>query len=379
VGDFVDSAYWGTTGAPDDLDTLKVYPSACGRLILGDSNQTSMALTEALQLAGRPTPPNVVGLLDQLQCHTMSTAITKPAWDLEPARPHVGLVGTIAASCNPTPILVGQGASNQGAYQSEFTNGGRIWGLGLASNTVHQWGPGCIQDFNGGYRGKAAIMSTGCTGPAYWVGDQFWAYYERVYGGTASTVMGYPYNDSHRWGPGWVQDFGSGNLGPNILMQRDGRTSVYDVSWPFRADYVALGGAPGFLGFPTSDRYPWNGMQRQDFDGGSIIWDAVSGARLLPTATQQLVFYDNIGTVYSIYVVGPNQNGTMVGTCVSTPGPKTVKAGWWWATRTYVYTYYTGNCTGSHATGQLWIDPDGRTPYRCLIDTPPYTDWSCQG
>jgi hypothetical protein len=44
-----------------------------------------------------------------------------------------------------------------------------------------------------------------------------------------------------------------------------------------------------------------------------------------------------------------------------------------------VYPYYSGNCTGSRPNLTLWFDSDGTTPYRCLIDTPPYTDWSCQG
>lgn len=39
---------------------------------------------------------------DQLECHAVG-APDKPTWNLEPWRPDVGLVATMAARCNPTP------------------------------------------------------------------------------------------------------------------------------------------------------------------------------------------------------------------------------------------------------------------------------------
>jgi hypothetical protein len=103
-----------------------------------------------------------------------------------------------------------------------------------------------------------------------------------------------------------------------------------------------------------------------------------------PARAQQLVFIDNLATpgrysgVNSIYVRGPNQAGTVVAVCFNTPGHSTLVPGWWGRARTYVWTYSLGNCTGSHPSIPLFIDPDGTTPYRCLIDNAPYTDWSCQ-
>ena len=100
--------------------------------------------------------------------------------------------------------------------------------------------------------------------------------------------------------------------------------------------------------------------------------------------TQQLVFFDNLATpgrhsgVNSIYIHGPNQYGVVVGVCVATPGHTTIKRDSWWAARTYVDTYRSGGCQGPRATGTLWIDPDKNGQYRCLIDTAPYSDWSCK-
>jgi hypothetical protein len=375
---YVDHAAWTQNGS---LDVLVITPSGCGRTIgaiaaASTSAVYDVALSEAEAKAGRAAP-NRASMRDQLGCHA-TFAPSKPVWDLEPARPDDGPAGMIGARCNPTPTWVGAPAPNQQAYVNAFSRGGRIWGMGVATGPVHPWGPGCIQDFAGGYRGNAAIMSRGCSGPAYWVGDQFWRSFAGSFPGTASAVIGYPYNESHRWGTGWVQDFSGGQRGVNMLMQRDHDSAVHDVFGAIRTKYIALGGATGRLGFPTGDAHAARGAMRQDFAGGaSIVWDPVNGARTVGPA-QQLVFFDNVGTVNSILVNGPNQDGVTVKACVQTPGHTTVKANWWWAARTTVLTYAATNCTGYHPTVTLWIDPDGATPYRCLADTPPYSDWSCK-
>ena len=394
---FIQSTDWTFTNNPTFREDLQVYPTQCGRDNAGNNQSDLTAayiqmVQSAGAIAGTPSMSN------QLVCHELF-ASNKPYYDLEPWRPDVGGVQTILDQCNPDPTttVYGVGVENgsevmDGVHKPPFvvalydgsTSSLNVAQMGAPQDWVHSWGPGCTQDFNGGSRGKAAIMLPDCagSGTAFWVRDQFWAYYEGNFWSTASTVVGYPYNNAHAWGPGLTQDFTGGSRGVNMLMKSN-QTSVHDVMGAIRSYYIALGGAPGTMGYPTSDEYPWNGITRQDFQGGSILWDSTHGARLLPR-TQQLVFYDKLATpgvysgVNSIYVTGPNQYGVNASICVNTPGYATTVTGWWWAARTYVYTYAYGNCTGNHPTGTLWIDPDGSTQYRCLIDTAPYTDWSCK-
>jgi hypothetical protein len=98
---------------------------------------------------------------------------------------------------------------------------------------------------------------------------------------------------------------------------------------------------------------------------------------LANSSAQQLVFYDDLGTIYSIRVEGYNQNGVYTNRCFEAPGHTTVTWNWWWTARSYVYTYSQGGCPAGTATQELYFDPDGATQYRCLSDKAPYPDWSC--
>jgi len=200
------------------------------------------------------------------------------------ADPRGSIVGWDAVRwTNVDTATVGQGASNQQAYVDAYNRAGGAAAMGQPLNATHSWGPGCNQDFNGGTLGKSGIMSYNCSGAAYAVTDAFWGYLEGNFGGDAAPVMGYPYNDEHRWGDGWVQDFDHGQRSTNILMLGDRVGQVHDLLGGIRNAYVAAGGAPGSLGFPTTDEYDSNGGKRQDFEGGSIIWNATAGARVVPS------------------------------------------------------------------------------------------------
>lgn len=72
---------------------LRVQPTSSGR-----SGPPSDALwAELLRLAPTADTP---GVRDQLLCHAVFAA-DKAVWNLEPARPAVGLAETVAARCNP--------------------------------------------------------------------------------------------------------------------------------------------------------------------------------------------------------------------------------------------------------------------------------------
>src|SRR2546429_9634162 len=83
---------------------------------------------------------------------------------------------------------------------------------------------------------------------------------------------------------------------------------------------------------------------------------AISGtASAGPRPASQLGFIDSRGDVYSIYVVGPNQNGIETQTCWQTPGLQTLTTNWWWAARTYIYLNRDTTC--SNYIGYIYIDP----------------------
>jgi hypothetical protein len=158
-----------------------------------------------------------------------------------------------------------------------------------------------------------------------------------------------------------------------VIMQTDGNLVVY---------------SPG----PTNVHALWqSGTYNQPGDrlvvqpdGNAVIYNSSYTSAPWATNTnarpsQQLAFFDDTAgpSVHSIFVQGPNQNGIAVTVCVATPTHTTIPSNWWWSARSYVYTYYSNNCTGQQVTPRLWIDIDGHTPHRCLSDVPPYSDWSC--
>lgn len=79
----------------------------------------------------------------------------------------------------------------------------------------------------------------------------FQAAFER-YGGEA--VLGCPINEVQKWGPGYLQDFQGGSTGRSSLMSLD-RQQVYVMAGPIWWDYVAIaqGSTPDFVGYPVTD------------------------------------------------------------------------------------------------------------------------------
>jgi hypothetical protein len=88
-----------------------------------------------------------------------------------------------------------------------------------------------------------------------------------------------------------------------------------------------------------------------------------------------LEFLDLRGTINSVYISGPDQNGVQRGECLRTPGRTTISSSWW-GNRTNVYTYFGTGCGGAFQN-LLWIAPDGGSAYRCLEDVSPFRDYNC--
>jgi len=86
----------------------------------------------------------------------------------------------------------------------------------------------------------------------------------------------------HRWGNGWVQDFGGGSYLPGAIMLADTSTNAYRVYGGVWTQYLNVdSGATGCHGYPTSALVPTTGSGndsylRQTFQQGYIVWDATT-------------------------------------------------------------------------------------------------------
>lgn len=107
-----------TAGAPGDVDlSLHVGTTAVTSLTWGDreggrslavvptawargGHEAALELLRAELHAAEPESATAV-MDDQLVCHTLG-APDKGSWNLEPWRPDVGLLGVLAAACNPS-------------------------------------------------------------------------------------------------------------------------------------------------------------------------------------------------------------------------------------------------------------------------------------
>ncbi len=193
----------------------------------------------------------------------------------------IGYTPIAVSPASAATFAVGAGSGNPATFINAFNRIGGAPRIGSAINNVHVWNAGCIQDFVGGWSVKAGIMQANCTGTAYNVVHRQWAYLEARWGGAATAVIGYPTGDDYRWGNGWIQHFAGGSQTVTTLGRADQTGIVRSVRGDTRNLWInTLGGGGGALGFPLSEDYLWNGVYRQDFQGGSILWDPVNKARL---------------------------------------------------------------------------------------------------
>lgn len=210
----------------------------------------------------------------------------------------IGMVFGITNSPIADAVVVGEGGAGA-AWANAYNRIGGGGTIGGAENGVHWWNNGCLQDYVGGSFSDAALMSPTCNQSLVFpVVGQHWQYVARV----NSYYVGYPYNDSHRWGAGWTQDFSYGTWGWTLLMRGDAVGQAYGVHGGIRDYFIVQGGANGWLGYPRSDEYSWGSVIRQDFQGGSIVWRADLGAKpFIPLAERNLYYSAGYGP--ATYVV----------------------------------------------------------------------------
>ncbi|KUJ39634.1 hypothetical protein ACZ90_69170 [Streptomyces albus subsp. albus] len=71
-----------------------------------------------------------------------------------------------------------------------------------------------------------------------------------------------------------------------------------------------------------------------------------AGPAAAGTNGQQIRFYDNVGSVYSIRVIGQNEMGLDTYGCFGTPHARTDISGWWWKEAVTVQAFTNGSCSG---------------------------------
>jgi uncharacterized protein with LGFP repeats len=91
--------------------------------------------------------------------------------------------------------------------------------------------------------------------------------------GSERGPLGYPVTSDARTGDGvgWYNHFQGGTI---IYSAASG---THDVRGAIRNRWASLGSERGALGYPISDEYDVSGGKRNDFQRGSITWDARTG------------------------------------------------------------------------------------------------------
>lgn len=221
----------------------------------------------------------------------------------------IGTVFAVLAAPSAGATTVGEGGSGA-AWVAAYNRIGGGNAIGSAENGVHWWNNGCLQDYGGGSFSDAALMSPTCNqSMVFPVVGQHWQYAVRM----GSQTVGYPYNDSHRWAAGWTQDFSYGSWGWTLVMRGDAVGQAYGVHGGIRDYFISQGGADGWLGYPRSDEYSWNGVTRQDFQGGSIVWRADLGAKPFTPLAERNLYY-SAGYGPATYVILGGRSYTVTST-----------------------------------------------------------------
>ncbi|MCU0541979.1 MAG: PA14 domain-containing protein [Oscillatoriaceae cyanobacterium Prado104] len=156
------------------------------------------------------------------------------------------------------------GGSVHNTYVNTYQRNGAISKLGYPTNNVHSWGPGYIQDFEGGSDGKGGIMKSHANDNSYWVGNDFWTTFLAT--GGAYGILKYPTSDRYSTKSGERQNFQGGA----ILKSKNG---TFPIFGGMAGKYFELGAENSFLGFPTSGEIGLgDGWIIQNFEGGYILY-----------------------------------------------------------------------------------------------------------
>ncbi len=193
-------------------------------------------------------------------------------------------------SNNPaTGVTVGfDGTSAHNTYINTFNRLGGSGAIGSATNNVHPWGNGYLQDFQGGSQGSGAILKSNANDNSYWVGGGFWNAYLAT-GNGVEGALGYPTSDRI----GNRQNFQNGAL-------ISGSNGIFAVYGGIGGHYLNNeGGENGRLGAPTSKEEGLGGNKIvQHFQYGDILY-GIGATSTLMTAGGAVNYKEFAGVVRS--------------------------------------------------------------------------------
>lgn len=184
-------------------------------------------------------------------------------------------------------VAVGDGSDlRRETFRETFAQMGGEARLGCAVNAVHQWGPGHVQDLDGGSAGRSIIMSVDPS-RAFVVAGELWRDYESIAGGATAAVAGLVDSPPHRCGDAVVVLLSGGLTGEGALIANGGDDQYVWLSGDIWRAYQDIGGPGGAYGAPLPV-----GMERSDsgaraaFEHGEIVHTYGRGTRLKPVPAQ---------------------------------------------------------------------------------------------
>lgn len=99
---YIDQVTWVSYGGQP---TLRVFPSAAGREVAGETAKTPAQTDEAwAEVVAQAPDADTPGMRAQFLCHWRFAEFAEPgktSWDLEPWRPDVTDAAMLVAGCNP--------------------------------------------------------------------------------------------------------------------------------------------------------------------------------------------------------------------------------------------------------------------------------------
>ncbi len=183
------------------------------------------------------------------------------------------------------------GVRAAGKYQS-FQGGMIYWSAATGAHEVHgavlgEWGSlGWERSFLG-YPTSDESQAAGGRYSTFQGGAVYWSPAtgaHEVHGailskwislGAERSFLGFPTSNERAAVGGRFNTFQGG------VVYWSPATGAHEVHGAIYSAWAGLGWERGFLGFPTSDEYAYNGGRRSDFQGGFIVWTPQGGTQVI--------------------------------------------------------------------------------------------------
>lgn len=190
------------------------------------------------------------------------------------------IIGIVSFGCSiATPVQAGSqpqvvSAQAQAALHQAYVGQGGAAVLGEAQTATPQTAPlGCWQVFRSDGR-DSALTAPGCGSQVILVQPDVWEYAQQI----DQAEVGLPVATAIPLSDSLAQDFTGGSWGDTkIIAAAEATFAVRGQILTYYEDAINA----TKLGAPISEQYEWQGEQRQDFSGGSVIWRPEAGARVL--------------------------------------------------------------------------------------------------